>query len=603
MSYRGLAWNEDVVERQRELDRLIEENEGGRVSPQRLRRAASLHDRLGKLIREQENEEEEGEGTGGSGKGRLRSLRRRHTLSRLPQSSASPPKDQTRVIRAHSSYPGPSGIGSRPFGFSTQMTGLYLSLGLGVPILVLLLYLSLSTLCLLSITHSSSLVILGMGEAAINHHTYNGVLFSGMRRTMSFRGFKKAINRLPAQFLNKTGKLEVEADPELAALARQFEEFERASGDLLTDSCKFRKAVLAMVDSQVAFSNTLIELYDLPGTNTPTPTATLDAARTYVSIISRCNSSITPLLSTLESVVIRPTENLVGLLQNVRKTLDKCGRKQLDYVRHNQSLSKLSTKTERSLEEERKMHKQQTVTDESHEAYQNIIARLKTDLPILFQLRSQLIQPMFKTFARVQLRVQDIYYNQLEEVTRLGVFDMQSPIVEHFTARQAEGDSLLGALNFPGGKPSATSPKPNLSGKSPSSSQPPSPNPATAAATSEEKAKLAGQTTSSGPTSGAVAGTGAMAGATSATVPHSTTAGSSIYPPPPPPPPVSATTTASSSYVVALYDYTAQDSGDLSFSEGDRIQVLHRSMDTNDWWKGTINGKTGVFPANYVREE
>ncbi|KAI9230029.1 MAG: hypothetical protein DHS80DRAFT_21788 [Piptocephalis tieghemiana] len=453
---------------------------------------------------------------------------------------------------------------------------------------------------------------------------------------MSFRGFKKALNRLPAQFLTKAGKLDVEADPELAGLARQFEELERASGDLLTDSAKFRKSVLAMVDSQVAFSNTLIDLYDLPGTSAPTPTATLDAARTYVSIISQCNSSITPLLSTLESVIIRPTENLIELLRNVRKTLDKCGRKQLDYVRHNQSLSKLSNKAERSLEEERKMHKQQTITDESHEAYENIVARLKTELPTLLQLRTQLIDPMFKTFARVQLHVQDIYYNQLEEVTRLGVFDMQSPIVEHFTARQAEGDALLGELHFPGGKTTpVTSPKPNLSGKS-TSSQPSSPNPAkTAGASSsftttnhsappppaytppssvaatttpssypsaqEEKARLAAQ--DAAVTSGNAPATSSSSSMAPPYSPTMTTTHTPSSPPPPPPPPAPATATTSPSYVIALYDYAAQDSGDLSFSEGDRIQVLHRSMDTNDWWKGSVNGKTGVFPANYVREE
>jgi hypothetical protein len=39
----------------------------------------------------------------------------------------------------------------------------------------------------------------------------------------------------------------------------------------------------------------------------------------------------------------------------------------------------------------------------------------------------------------------------------------------------------------------------------------------------------------------------------------------------------------------------------LPFKEGERIEVI----DTSDegWWQGICNGKTGLFPVNYVKEE
>ncbi|XP_028409524.1 intersectin-1-like isoform X2 [Dendronephthya gigantea] len=48
---------------------------------------------------------------------------------------------------------------------------------------------------------------------------------------------------------------------------------------------------------------------------------------------------------------------------------------------------------------------------------------------------------------------------------------------------------------------------------------------------------------------------------------------------------------------IALYTYNGE-SGDLSFQEGDVISI---TKSEGDWWEGTVNGQTGIFPANYVK--
>ena len=48
----------------------------------------------------------------------------------------------------------------------------------------------------------------------------------------------------------------------------------------------------------------------------------------------------------------------------------------------------------------------------------------------------------------------------------------------------------------------------------------------------------------------------------------------------------------------AVYTYTAQYEDELSFEAGDTVIVVNK--DEADWWKGECNGKTGVFPSNYV---
>eukprot|EP01136_Pigoraptor_vietnamica_P042898 Opistho-1_new@17601 len=53
--------------------------------------------------------------------------------------------------------------------------------------------------------------------------------------------------------------------------------------------------------------------------------------------------------------------------------------------------------------------------------------------------------------------------------------------------------------------------------------------------------------------------------------------------------------------VRALYDYDAADPDELSFREGSIIMRTH-TVDENGWCRGVLNGKSGLFPANYVEE-
>uniref|UniRef100_A0AAQ4Q9C8 Intersectin 2a n=1 Tax=Gasterosteus aculeatus aculeatus TaxID=481459 RepID=A0AAQ4Q9C8_GASAC len=50
--------------------------------------------------------------------------------------------------------------------------------------------------------------------------------------------------------------------------------------------------------------------------------------------------------------------------------------------------------------------------------------------------------------------------------------------------------------------------------------------------------------------------------------------------------------------VIAMYDYTAANRDELSFSKGQLISILDKT--NPDWWKGDANGATGLLPTNYV---
>jgi hypothetical protein len=51
---------------------------------------------------------------------------------------------------------------------------------------------------------------------------------------------------------------------------------------------------------------------------------------------------------------------------------------------------------------------------------------------------------------------------------------------------------------------------------------------------------------------------------------------------------------------IALHSFEAGEPDELSFNEGDIINILDKPADA-EWWKGELNGHIGLFPSNYVR--
>ena len=52
--------------------------------------------------------------------------------------------------------------------------------------------------------------------------------------------------------------------------------------------------------------------------------------------------------------------------------------------------------------------------------------------------------------------------------------------------------------------------------------------------------------------------------------------------------------------VKARFNFKQTNEDELSFNKGDLILVTRQ--EEGGWWEGTLNGKIGWFPSNYVRE-
>ncbi|XP_070532548.1 proto-oncogene vav-like isoform X4 [Ptychodera flava] len=53
---------------------------------------------------------------------------------------------------------------------------------------------------------------------------------------------------------------------------------------------------------------------------------------------------------------------------------------------------------------------------------------------------------------------------------------------------------------------------------------------------------------------------------------------------------------------VALYDFAARDTRELTLHSGDRVNILSKAGGHRGWWKGQIDSRTGYFPSTYVEE-
>ncbi|KAF8485230.1 SH3-domain-containing protein [Russula ochroleuca] len=49
----------------------------------------------------------------------------------------------------------------------------------------------------------------------------------------------------------------------------------------------------------------------------------------------------------------------------------------------------------------------------------------------------------------------------------------------------------------------------------------------------------------------------------------------------------------------ALYDYTSEEAGDLPLQAGERVRVTEKT--SPEWWTGEVDGRSGLFPASYVK--
>ncbi|KAK4452412.1 BAR domain-containing protein [Podospora aff. communis PSN243] len=446
---------------------------------------------------------------------------------------------------------------------------------------------------------------------------------------MSFKGFQKSVVRAPQQIRAKFNIGEHTKDPVYTDADRRFQELEAETKHLHDASKLYFEAVNGMLSHQIEFSKAMTEIYKPISGRMSDPMSLevagniegIRACEEYEAVVKDLQETLAPELEMIDSRVIRPANELLDVIKVIRKTAVKRDHKKLDYDRHRATLKKLQEKKEKTAKDEKATWKAETDVEQATQEFNYFNDLLKEELPKLFALEREFIQPLFQSFYYMQL---NIFYTLHEKMQGcdIGYFDLTLDIEEAFLKKRGDVQEQAEKLTIVRFKTSGMKrppkygpPKPALEGTKPaglltagsadSSAPSPStlaPRPAWQRDSDNGEQPPPPYTAGPTPTLGNSLKQSSLAAPVSPVSSLAAAAAAKSKPPPPKPKPkkLAANPTAAET-VTALYDYAAQAEGDLSFRTGDVIEIVTRTQNENEWWTGKLHGKQGQFPGNYVK--
>ena len=280
-------------------------------------------------------------------------------------------------------------------------------------------------------------------------------------------------------------------------------------------------------------------------------------------------------LDQIERLVVSPASDVIELLDRIKRLITKRAHKLLDYDNYRSSLKSLREKQSRTVSEEKKMAQVEVQFDTATREYESINSMLKRDLAVFLGLRQEFIDPILFTYFRYLSRVYQTQYSLYYEVANAHC-DLSCTALTGYEVQKAKIEQMLADVKIC----SATS---RLSIQAQSSDH------AVASSSSLHASQSTLPAYSEVPAnySTAKATQDARAGASLSVLP--------------PPPARRSIEVPKTQYVIALYDFQAQADGDLTFRKDDKIEIIERKDNVNDWWIGRLGNQIGQFPGNYVK--
>ena len=383
-----------------------------------------------------------------------------------------------------------------------------------------------------------------------------------------------------------------------------------------------------MLNHQIEFSKAIADIYRPISGRVSDPDSAVPegnpegirACEEYERIVRDLLETLQPELEMIQTRVIQPADELLEIIKVIRKTAQKRQHKQLDYDRHRAALQKIKDKKEKTVKDEKALYKAETDAEQATQEFNYLNELLKIELPKLFALEREFIQPLFQSYYYMQLNLFYTLHEKMQEVN-IGYFDLTRGIEDAFESKRGDIKGQVDALSITqfkatGGKrlgqrygqsgrlaiedrPSSTTaaggrlplkapPSPGATSSTVASRRAThdfvkSPPPPYTAVTTQPNQSLIGRASSTGSSW------------------HAAAKAKGAAPPPPKPKPKPARLSIAPAVptATALYDFEAQAEGDLSFVTGDIIEVVQQGDTANEWWTGRIDGRQGQFPGGF----
>ncbi|CAK7220832.1 BAR adaptor protein Hob1 [Sporothrix bragantina] len=448
---------------------------------------------------------------------------------------------------------------------------------------------------------------------------------------MSFKGFQKGLARAPQQFRQKFNMGEQTKDPVYMDAERRFADLEMQTKKLHEESKRYADAINGMLTHQIEFSQAIAEIYKPISGSVSDPDSFIAegnvegirACEEYEAVVKDLQETLKPELEMIETRVVQPADELLVVIQAIRKCAVKREHKKLDYDRHRTALKKLQDKKEKTLKDEKATYKAEADLEQSTQDFDYFNDLLKDELPKLFALERQFIQPLFQSFYYMQLNVFYTLHEKMQQID-IGYFNLTLDVQEAFDMKRGdiqERAEKLSIVKFKttGGRRPGQPPKSKYGNRLTIEGRKDRPLAITSGASEDDgsqpdspagsqaypyRSRASSSAEHPPPpysaevdTNNSMTKYGSHAGGSASAL----AAAAKGKPPPPKPKPQRLSHTPAAETATALYDYAAAQDGDLSFTAGDVIEIVTRSDNVNEWWTGKLHGRQGQFPGNYVQ--
>lgn len=361
-----------------------------------------------------------------------------------------------------------------------------------------------------------------------------------------------------------------------------------------------------MLTHQIEFSKAIAEIYKPISGRVSDPNSIVPegnpegiaACEEYEAIVKELQEQLKPELEMIESRIIAPAVELLGIIKTIKAVAKKRDHKQIDYDRHRATLKKLQDKKEKTLKDEKALYKAESDVEQATQEYNYFNELLKDELPQLFALEREFIGPLFQSFYYMQLNVFYTLHERMQSID-IGYFDLTKGIEAAFEEKrgdiqeQAEQLTIVHFKTTGGRRPGQPASK---YGARPAIGSSKPPLAITNGASGYQRPSYESTPPAYSPGQGASPYQSPAAGGSDPSGQWGAAAAGKAKPPPPKPKP-KAFGGHQAETVTALYDYEAQAEGDLSFSAGEIIEVISRTDNVNEWWSGRVDGREGQFPG------
>lgn len=377
-----------------------------------------------------------------------------------------------------------------------------------------------------------------------------------------------------------------------------------------------------MLNHQIEFSKAVQEIYRPISGRVSDPNSIIpegnpegiQACEEYEAIVKDLQATLQPELEMIHARVIGPADELMGVIKVVQKSMHKRQHKQLDYDRHRANLKKIQDKKDKTLKDEKALYKAESEVEQATQEFNYFNDLLKEELPRLFTLEAEFIRPLFQSFYYMQLNVFYTLHEKLQNID-IGYFDLTLDVEAAFEKKRGSIQDQVESLSIvkfkttgakKPGPPKYGSSTLALEGRKSTSSDSPlaiegrkSYDPVSARRQNHDFENPPPPYSSASPS---LNGDSTMARANSTGSSLSMAAkAKGAAPPPPKPKPSRFSGVPAPEKATALYDYEAQAAGDLSFSTGEMIEIVQKGATENEWWTGSLRGRTGQFPGMWRR--